>query len=176
MISVNDRKDIPQDLRDTPIGELLEYHNLGRSPEGCSKARLLIGMCMDSRKHLNIPDNFAFIIRSGGADLRRSEFNVSYAVAVCGVGHIALISHGKCGMSGLIARKDEFVDGLVEKAGWTKEDAQKHFMDLALAHEIGNETDFVLSERDRLRNKYPLVKVEALYYRLEDKRLYLMAH
>ena len=39
-------------------------------------------MCMDNRKHLHIPDNFAFIIRSGGANLRYSEFKVSYAIAV----------------------------------------------------------------------------------------------
>ena len=175
MIPINEKKDIPQDLRDTPIGELLEYHNMGRSLEGCSKARLLIGMCMDSRKRLKIPDNFAFIMRFGGADLRRSEFNVSYAVAVGGVRHIALIAHDKCGMSGLMSKKKEFIDGLVEGGGWSKEDAEKHFMELAPKYEIENETDFVLAERDRLRNKYPLVKVEALYFRLEDKRLYLIA-
>lgn len=175
MIPINEKKDIPQDLRDTPIGELLEYHNLGRSPECCSKARVLICMCMDSRKRLKIPDNFAFIMRSGGADLRRGEFNVSFAVAVGGVRHIALIAHDKCGMSDLISRKKEFIDGLVDGAGWSKEDAEKHFMELAPKHEIENETDFVLAERDRLRNKYPLVRIEALYFRIEDNRLYLLA-
>jgi carbonic anhydrase len=44
---------------------LLEYHNLGRALDVCTKAQLLIGMCMDNRKHLRIPDNFAFIIRAG---------------------------------------------------------------------------------------------------------------
>ena len=47
---------------------------------------LLVGMCMDNRRHVYIPDNFAFIIRSGGANLRCSEFKVSYAIAVGQVG------------------------------------------------------------------------------------------
>jgi len=66
-------------------------------------------MCMDNRKHLHMPDNFAFIIRTGGANLRYSEFKVSYAIAVGGVRHIALIGHSKCGMVNLAARKEAFV-------------------------------------------------------------------
>ena len=70
---VESRDDIPQQYRDTPIGLLLEYHNLDRPHATYSSARLLIGMCMDNRKHLHIPDNFSFIIRSGG----RSEEHTS---------------------------------------------------------------------------------------------------
>ncbi len=32
------------------------------------RARLLIGMCMDNRKVLRTPDNFAYVIRGGGAN------------------------------------------------------------------------------------------------------------
>ena len=63
------KEDIPARYRDTPIGHLLEYHNLGRKLDPYTNAELLIGMCMDNRKHLHIPDNFAFIIRTGGANL-----------------------------------------------------------------------------------------------------------
>ena len=86
---------------------------------------------MDNRKHLNIPDNFAFIIRSGGANLRYSEFKVSYAIAVGGAKQIALIGHNHCGMVNLVARRTTFIEGLMNNAGWTKEQAEEHFMNFA---------------------------------------------
>jgi carbonic anhydrase len=117
LIPVESIDDIDPVFRQTPIGLLLEYHNLNRQFETYKTAQLLIGMCMDNRKYLHIPDNFAFIIRSGGANLRFSEFKVSYAIAVGKVSHIVLIGHNNCGMVNLIARKKEFVDGLISVAG-----------------------------------------------------------
>lgn len=38
--------------------------------------------------------------------------------------------------------------------------------------ELGNETDFVLSEAKRLRLRYPKILVAPLLYRAEDNRLY----
>ncbi len=108
------------EYRDTPIGRLLEYHNLQRPLDDWAKADLLIGMCMDNRKHLRLPDNFAFILRAGGANLRYSEFKVSYAIAVGGVTSIALIAHTQCGMVNLAARRAAFVQGLVDNAGWER--------------------------------------------------------
>ncbi|MDD5746395.1 MAG: carbonic anhydrase [Candidatus Omnitrophica bacterium] len=172
ILLVDNKRDIPKRYRNNPIGRLLEYHNLNRPFDTYAQARLLIGMCMDNRKHLRMPDNFAFIIRSGGANLRYSEFKVSYAIAVGGVRHIALIGHNHCGMVNLIARKEEFINGLVKRAGWTKQAAEEHFMNLALMHEIGNELDFIMSETTRLRKRYPKIKIAPLYYRVEDNRLY----
>ena len=168
------RDDIPQEYRDTAIGLLLEYHNLNRPYENYTSAQLLIGMCMDNRKHLHIPDNFAFIIRTGGANLRYSEFKVSYAIAVGGVRAIALLGHTQCGMVNLIARKEQFIRGLVDQAGWTTQAAEEHFFHYAPMFEIGNEVDFVLSEVKRLRLRYPKVPVAPLLYRVEDNKLYLV--
>ncbi len=166
--------DIPLEYRGTPIGLLLEYHNLNKPFQTYSTAQLLIGMCMDNRKHLQIPDNFAFIIRSGGANLRYSEFKVSYAIAVGGVQCIALIGHTQCGMVNLVARKQQFVQGLVDNAGWNAERAEEHFHHFAPMFEIGNEIDFVLNEVRRLRVRYPRVMVAPMIYRVEDNRLYLI--
>ena len=172
ILPVTKKKDIPKEYRNNPIGLLLEYQNLERPFDSHAEARLLIGMCMDNRKHLHMPDNFAFIIRSGGANLRASEFKVSYAIGVGKVRHIALIGHNHCGMVNLISRKKEFIQGLVQRAGWTKEAAEEHFMNLALMHEIDNEIDFIVSEASRLSKRYPKIKVAPLYYRVEDNRLY----
>jgi carbonic anhydrase len=172
LVSVLTREDIFPQYRGTPVGNLLEYHNLEREYETYTQAQLLVGMCMDNRKHLHIPDNFAYIIRAGGANLRYSEFKVSYAIAVGGVQSIALIGHNQCGMVNLVARQELFIKGLVENAGWEQELAEQHFMNYAPMFEIGNEVDFVLSEAKRLRLRYPKVQVVPLLYKVEDNLLY----
>jgi carbonic anhydrase len=174
LVDVNAAENIFPEYQNTPIGLLLEYHNLNRNLDEYNKAQLLVGMCMDNRKHLHIPDNFAYIIRTGGANLRYSEFKVSYAIAVGDVKYIALIGHTNCGMVNLIARKNQFINGLVDKAGWDREWAEEHFMHFAPMFEIGNEIDFVTSEAKRLRLRYPKIIVAPLLYKVEDNRLYLI--
>ncbi|MBI3194294.1 MAG: carbonic anhydrase [Ignavibacteriae bacterium] len=174
LVPVKTSDDIYPMYRETPIGHLLQYHNLGRAYEEYSKAELLVGMCMDNRKQLHIPDNFAFIIRTGGANLRYSEFKVSFAVAVGGVSAVALIGHTHCGMVNLIANKELFVKGLVERAGWQPDSAEEHFYHYAPMFEIGNEIDFVLSEAKRIRMRYPKILVAPMLYRVEDNLLYLL--
>jgi carbonic anhydrase len=174
LIPVLSKEDIPEKYRDTAIGRLLEYHDLGRPFDTYQSAELLIGMCMDNRKHMTIPDNFAFIIRSGGANLRYSEFKVSYAISVGGVRHIALIGHTNCGMVGLHNRKEQFIQGLVDAAGWAREQAEDHFNQFAPMFEIGNEIDFITSEAKRLRLRYPHIAVAPMLYRVEDNRIYLI--
>ena len=174
LAAITSTDDILPEYRQTPIGLLLEYHNLNRPLETYDKAQLLVGMCMDNRKHLHMPDNFAFIIRSGGANLRYSEFKVSYAIGVGQVNHIALIGHNNCGMVNLISRKNEFIDGLVNSAGWDRDRAEEHFYHFAPMFEIGNEIDFVLSETKRLRLRYPKIKIAPLFYLVDDNKLYFI--
>ena len=174
LISVSTLDDIAPEYQNTPVGHLLEYHNLNRPLDNHTQARLLIGMCMDNRKRLRIPDNFAYIIRSGGGNLSFSEFMVSYSIAVGGVSSIALIGHNDCGMVGLAAKKEKFISGLVEKTGWEKCRAEDHFIHFAPIFEIENEINFVLSEAKRLRLRYPGIQVVPMHYRVEDNLLYLI--
>ena len=129
---------------------------------------------MDNRKHLKIPDNFAYIIRSGGANLRYSEFKVSFAIGVGGVSAIALIGHTQCGMVNVMAKKELFISGLIENAGWNELQAEEHFNQYAPMFEIGNAAEFILSEVERLRLRYPRIPVAPLFYRLEDNKLYFL--
>jgi carbonic anhydrase len=172
LLPITSKEDILPAYRDTSVGCLLEYHNLDRPYETYNQAQLLVGMCMDNRKHLRMPDNFAYIIRAGGANLRHSEFKVSYAIAVGGVKSIALMGHNNCGMVNLVARKEIFIEGLVKNAGWEKEKAEQHFNQFAPMFEIENEIDFILSETQRLRLRYPKVQVAPLLYKVEDNLLY----
>ncbi|MFN8372760.1 MAG: carbonic anhydrase [Anaerolineae bacterium] len=174
LVAVQSPGDIFPAYHSTPIELLLKYHNLGVPFDTYTRAEMLIGMCMDNRKHLRIPDNFAYIIRAGGANLRYSEFKVSYAIAVGGVRAIALIGHNNCGMVNLMSRRTLFIENLVTNAGWTHEQAEEHFTNFAPMFEIGNEIDFVLSEANRLRYKYPKILVCPMLYRVEDNLLYLI--
>lgn len=174
LLPVNSVKDIPEQYRGTPIGLLLEYHNLDKPFDTYQNAKLLIGMCMDNRKHMHMPDNFSFIIRTGGANLRYSEFKVSFAIAVGGVRHIALIGHTHCGMVNLISKKEQFINGLVESSGWDRQQAEDHFMHFAPMFEIGNEVDFILSETKRLRLRYPKITIAPMIYKVEDNKLYMV--
>ena len=174
LLPINSVNDIPNQYRNTSIGLLLEYHNLGKPFDEYKNAQLLVGMCMDNRKHLQMPDNFSFIIRTGGANLRYSEFKVSFAIAVGGVKHIALIGHTHCGMVNLISRKEQFIKGLVESSGWEKQQAEDHFMHFAPMFEIGNEVDFILSETKRLRLRYPKITIAPMLYKVEDNKLYMV--
>ncbi|MFC2065233.1 carbonic anhydrase [Chloroflexota bacterium] len=174
LLSISNKNDIPKQYQDTPIGLLLEYHNLKRDFDKYSQASILIGMCMDNRKRLQIPDNFAYIIRSGGGNLRYSEFKVSFAIAVGGVNSIALIGHSQCGMVDLKAKKDQFVEGLVQRAGWDKTKAEDQFNTSVPLFEIDNAMDFVVSESRRLRTVYPGILIAPLMYRVEDNLLYMI--
>ncbi|MBU2554071.1 MAG: carbonic anhydrase [Bacteroidales bacterium] len=174
LIDIQKNEDILPQYQNTPIAKLLQYHNLGYTFEEYQNAQLLIGMCMDNRKHMNIPDNFAYIIRAGGANMRYSEFKVSYAFSVGGVKHMALIGHNHCAMVNLVDRKNLFVDGLVENAGWPKKQAEDHFLQFAPLFEIGGELDFLCRETRRLRFRYPKIMIAPMMYLVEDNKLYLV--
>jgi carbonic anhydrase len=172
IIPVNYRNDILPEYRDTPVGLLLEYHNLGRATGTSSSAELLIGMCMDSRNMLRTPHGFAYILRTAGANMRDNEFRISYAISVLGIRTIALIAHTDCGMKRVASLHDEFVAGMVEHAGWDPERAEAMYAEGAPKFGISDEVEFVMAEADRLRTLYPRIRVAPLLYRVEDHLLY----
>ena len=172
IIAVTKPEDILPEYRGTPVELLLEYHNLGRVPAGPAAPQLLIGMCMDSRKALRVPNDFAFVLRTAGANMRDNEFRISYAIAVGRVRTIVLLAHTDCGMARLGERREQFIRGLVESAGWDEARAVKHFEDCAPKFGIRDEVDFVLHEADRLRAIYPRITIVPLLYRVEDDLLY----
>ena len=172
IVPVAFRDDILPEYRGTPVGLLLEYHNLGRAIGSATVPQMLIGMCMDSRKSLRIPNDFAFVLRTAGANMRDNEFRISYAIAVGGVRTIVLIAHTDCGMARLAQRREQFIHGLMDAAGWDEARATKHFEDSAPKFGIRDEVEFVLREAERLRQIYPRITVVPLLYRVEDDLLY----
>jgi len=173
-IPITKQEDIPQKYKNTPIEELLLYHNLKTPFKKYDSAQVLVGMCMDNRKQLNIPENFAYIIRTGGGNLRYVEFNISYAIAIGKVKYIMLFSHNHCGMVNLASKKEAFVNGLVENANWSKERAEEHFMSFAPMFELDNEKQFTIYEAARLGEKYEGIIVVPAHYDIDDHKIYLL--
>jgi len=174
LIEIKSNGDILPEYRNTPVETFLEYHNLGKKFEEHNKADLLIATCMDSRIVLNIPNNFSYVIRTGGANMRDLEFNISYAIAVGGIEYIIVLGHTNCAMINLMSKKDEFVKGLVDTGGWEKYLAEEHFQQSEPIYEIKNEIDFVLKETRRLRLKYRKVKVVPMIYRVKTNKVYII--
>jgi carbonic anhydrase len=162
------------EYRGTPVERLFAYHNLKHPAPPYDRAEMLISMCMDSRKRLDIPDNFAFVIRTAAGNLRDNEFRTAFAIGVGGVRAIAIIAHTDCGMVRLSRRRQQFIDGMVRNAGWTAEDAERYFDERAPRFEIMDERDFVVEEAKRIRRLYPAVLVAPLLYRVETGMLYLL--
>ena len=174
IVKVNSESDIPKELAQTPIGQLLRYQNFSAPFKKHDKAEMLVGMCMDNRKQLTLPENFAYIIRTGGGNLRYSEFKLSYAIAIAHIRYVALIAHNHCGMVGLTSLQNDFVAGLSELPGWDKNRAKEHFLYFAPMFEIDNEVEFVIGEAKRLGKKYQGVSFIPLYYTIEDNTLSLI--
>jgi carbonic anhydrase len=176
LIPVENLADILPQYRGTPVEWFLRYHNLGESlPVSTGHPEILIGMCMDHRKDLTIPNEFAYVLRSAGGNLRDSEFEISYAVAVGGVSTIALLAHTGCGMAHVTGKRAAFVRGLVERGGWDPVAASDHFSKHATQYEIGDPAEFVLAEATRLARVYPKILFATLMYRVEDDRLLQLA-
>ncbi|MFL5578324.1 MAG: hypothetical protein ACJ79S_20410 [Gemmatimonadaceae bacterium] len=92
LIPVHSFDDVLRRYRGTAIERLLGYYNLAEPlPSPAAQPQLFVGMCMDHRKELTLPRGFAFVLRAAGANLRGSEFEISFAVGAGGVGAIALL-------------------------------------------------------------------------------------
>src|SRR3972149_2062877 len=162
---------LPAD-RGTAIDLLLRYHNLGQAlPPAGGQAQLLISMCMDHRKDLVLPGEFAYVLRSAGGNLRESEFEVSYAIAIGGVTTVALLAHTDCGMAHVTQMRSAFVRGLTEHGGWTLDAAGAHFDRYAERYQIGDPVTFVCEEAQRLRRLYPTVLIVPMLYDAGTDRL-----
>jgi carbonic anhydrase len=168
LLPVNCWDGIPPACRATPVAGRLAYHNLKTPQRSYDGAELLIGTCLDNRIALRIHDNFAYILRAGGANLQRIECKVSYAAAVGGVRTICLIRHGRCGLVDSRARRDVFMNGLVENGGWERREAEQHFDQFALVFEIRDPAEFLLGDARRLGERCTRAAVAPLFYQIRE--------
>jgi carbonic anhydrase len=172
LIPVQSANDILLKYRGTPVERLLRYHNLAEPlPPSVGRPEILISLCMDYRKTLTMPHAFAYILRSAGGNLRDREFEISYAVSVGGISTVALLAHTDCGMTNVADKREAFIRGLVERAGWKEASASQQFEQYASRYEIGDPIQFVVAEAARLGRVYPGLMVAPLLYTVQDDLL-----
>jgi len=174
LLNISKSEQIPELYKDTPIFSLIEFHNLGKEHEVLTNPQMLIGSCMDFRLSFNIPRNFSYMIRTGGANMANMEFKISFAVSVGGIKHIAIIGHSDCAMTKLSLNETKFIRGMVKHAKWSKRLAIRHFNNKSLEFGIKDEIDFTLKEVKRLRKLYPGITIVPLIYQIEDCKLALI--
>jgi SulP family sulfate permease len=166
--------DVPIILRDTPLENLLKGQNLGLvDPPTTNAPEMVVGMCIDFRKTLTIPRDWAFIIRREGANMDGAEFAIALAISK-GVRHMALIAHNDCAMANTAQHRKQFVEVLSNEIGWEGKKAEEFFDEHARSREIGNEIDFVLQEAQRIEGLFPGLRVLPLLFRVDDGKLYLI--
>jgi hypothetical protein len=175
LVPVRTETDILPAWRATPVGDLLRYVNLA-APAGAAVARpaLLMARCWEDQAALPVPQGFAVTLTGPGGVLKRSPFDVSWAVAEAGVRAIAVIGHAGCGLAGLRSRREEFIAALVAGAGWAAPAAGQHFDHWADLCEVADPAGAAAAEAWRLRARYPALTVAALL-RDTDGRLVQIA-
>jgi carbonic anhydrase len=140
-------------------------------PPATGTPHLFAAMCMDHRKTLRIPNEFAYVLRTAGARLKGNEFELTFAIAVGGVSTVALIGHTDCGMERVLERREAFVTGLVQRAGVDQEQAEKHFDSSATKYAISGAAESVLRQAATIRRYLPNILVAPLLSHVEDDRL-----
>lgn len=167
--------DIPASLRNTPFEKLLRFHNMNEDfDHEYQSAELLVVKCMDYRKHLRLPERFAYIVRNAGGNARSNEFSMAFAIGVGGISHVALISHTDCGMVGLDSKKDIFIQGMMERAGWSAAHAEMFFHMKATEFGFYDPVTFIALEARRFQAAYPKITFQPFLYNIEDDKLYLI--
>lgn len=172
--AIRSKKDIPKKYLNTPIEKLLSYHNFKSPLESYNEAIIGIIKCIDNRERLNIPINFAYIVRSAGAKIHNGEFNLSVPIALNNIKYFAIIGHTDCRMVNLFSKKTKVIKGLAKNTGWSTEEAKRHFLTNAPIFQTENERISVYKEQERLKIIFPKVTFVPMIYKVEDSKLYLV--
>lgn len=167
--------DILPEWRATPIGDLLAAVNLRVVPPVAARPAVLVARCWEDQAPLGLPAGFALELRAPGGVLKRSAFDVSWAIAEAGIRAIAIVGHDDCGLVGLRGRRDEFVARLVDVAGWERPAAEQHFDHWSDLVEVADPAEAARDEARRLRLRYPAIPVAPLLRRAADGALLQLA-
>jgi len=174
LVAITKESEIPDAFKNTPIEVLLKSNNLGKIDIAPSETpELLIGMCIDYRKSLYLPRDWAYVIRREGANMLGAEFALALGTSM-GIKYMALIGHDRCAMSRPQNNRDNFIRCLTEEHGWNSDLATRFFEDHIRSHEIGNEISFMIEESNRLQRTFKGLTIVPMLYRLDDNKLYLL--
>lgn len=170
-VPVLDMSDILPQYRETPIAELLASHNLGRALPVTPAANLLIITCMDHRIALDIPERFAYQIRTAGANPSPVFSNVAFALGAAGINAICVIGHTDCAMCKVSHMTGTMTKSLVDDHGWEMLDARDQEIMLHQVFALDDSMRTAWDHAARLAKRFPRAIVAPLLYRVEDGAL-----
>jgi sulfate permease, SulP family len=174
LLAIETLEDIPLNLRNTPIEDLLKCQNFYEvNDETASSANLIIGMCIDHRKQLHLPKNLAYVIRSPGANMQGCEFSIALGLS-SQIEYMALLVHNKCLMSDPYPLQKKVNDALVQEQGWSPRMAATFFDNHAASGLVGDVINFGKDESTRLQSVFRGLKVVPLLYDVDSDRLFLI--
>ena len=134
---------------------LLSSHNSGRVFPAFETPQLAIVTCMDFRISLRLPERFAFVLRTGGANVSPIESYLAFSVARTGIHAIAIIGHTDCAME----KPDPYVvDSLP-----TSEEMRAHYRSQIAALAIRDARTYTLEQTERLEMQMGLPVIPLLY-------------
>lgn len=145
-----------------PVHTLLRSHNEGAVFPPFFQPELAVVTCMDFRIHLRMPENFAFVLRTGGANPEPVEPYLAFSVARMGIQAIALIGHTDCAM--------QYPDPYVLNHLPTDEEHIRRYRAQIAALAIGEVELFTRRQARKLSIRLGL-PVVPLLYRVEDRQL-----
>lgn len=137
------------------IDILMQSHNDGVHYAAFEKPQLAIVTCMDFRIRLQLPDDFAFVLRTGGANPGPIEPYLAFSVARMGIHAIAIIGHTDCAMQ----RPDPYVVNDLP----TSEEQKKHFRSQIASLAITDAAEFTVREAEQLQDLFGLPVIPLIY-------------
>jgi carbonic anhydrase len=171
LLPVHGENDILPEHLDTPVADLLRFHNLVAPLRSAGRPRLAIATCIDPRIVLRLPRGFAFVLRTPSIEVDTMDFALAYAAGVAAVSAICVLGHDECGLVDLGEQRDAFVTGLALKAGWTPEAAGECFDRSKDRFVVGDSIENVRTKTAWLRERFPRMRVAPLFYGVREGRL-----
>lgn len=173
-LPVEREADLLHRYRGSAIGDLLTAHNLGRSLPTGSPAELLVITGMDHRVSIDLPESFAYQIRTAGATPEPVLSHVAFAVVVAGVTSICVIAHSTRVTTGA-GCVEAMTTRLVEREGWAPDDARAQAERLHHAFRIPDPIRVAWTHAGTLAACFPSCTVAPLLYRFDDGALLQVA-
>jgi carbonic anhydrase len=107
---------------------------------------------------------------SSGAAGRWSRFETVSALLPVNCRDDILPAHRTTPVAGVLAYNN--LHAPHRRYGWERREAERHFDQFSAVFEIRDPVEFVLSEAQRLRERYPRVMVAPLFYQVGEGLLY----
>lgn len=144
------------------INVLLDSHNKQADIAPFEVPQLAIVTCMDYRINLRLPGNFAFVLRTGGANTLPIEPYLAFSVARTGIHGVAIIGHTDCAMQ----HPNPYVVEELPASEEVKRDYRSQIASLAIL----DAPDYTRREARRLALRLGLPVIPLLYH-VEDHKI-----